>query len=72
MCVKKILLFVIMQGMSILSQAAQASSVTLTTSHKESKVNLLDFKYDQKDLKDILNVFAEKEALIFFILKPIL
>lgn len=59
----KLVLFLccLLQAVGLHAEVASVSTSSLSS--KQSKANLFDFKYDKKDLKDILNSFAEKRGV---------
>lgn len=63
---KKVIFFLCLlsQSVSILPDDILPSTDELVVlDHGKNKENLFDFKYDQKDLKDILNSFAKKKGI---------
>jgi len=59
---KIIFAFCFLLQMSLVTIIAKSTD-TISTDGKHSRENFLDFKYVQKDLKDILNLFAEKRGV---------
>lgn len=63
MCRKLILLFCFLSHVLHASTGASPVESPVLGSEKAPKENLIDFVYDQKDLKDIVNTFASRKGI---------